>query len=199
MNRKPTGTFSRIQSLAAPAAALAIAGALMACSHNAVIKPQANILKNGSYRSRIEAGAAPVTGLSMQLNGNGRFSMATLQGGCFVSEDFGSWSSSQEELTLSVQKSMRRADCASPWRTVRRDTSFICPMRSVTDNSFQMLHDEIAQGTVWTAWEREASQGYAELERLRLEPDTDKVTMDAPQAPRKNGSGKDRSAATRTR
>jgi hypothetical protein len=181
--------------------------ALTGCANKAVMKPKANFLQNGTYRSRIEAVPGAMTGLSLQLNGNGRFSFATLESGCFLAEDWGVWTSTQEELTLRVEKSMRRATCASAWQTVAKDTAYHCSMRNVTDRSFQMLHDEIQQGTLWTAWEREVAQGYAELERLRMQPEAEAVTWrDAsfsesePQsASEKSSRAKARSSATRKR
>jgi hypothetical protein len=178
---------------------LAILASLSACTNKAIIKPKANFLENGTYRSHIETAPGAMTGLSLQLNGNGRFSLATLEGGCFVAEEWGAWSSTQEELSLRVQKSMRRASCASAWQTVQRDTAFICPMRSITDRSFQMLHDEIKQGTVWTEWQRISSQGYAELERLRMEPEADEVTLNSEMDARKSSSEKVRANSTRSR
>jgi hypothetical protein len=115
--------------------------------------------------------------MSLVLNGNGRFSLATIEGGCFVAEDRGEWKSSQEELSLRVRETLRRPSCAGAWEAIPRDTAFACPMRAVTDRSFRMLHEAIAQGTVWSAWEREPSQGYAELERMRMEPDREAVTL----------------------
>jgi hypothetical protein len=171
-----TKTIPGFLAILAAAATLAT---LTGCAQKAIIKPNANFLQNGNYRSRIEAAPGIMTGLSLQLNGNGRFSFATMEGGCFVAEDWGVWNSSQEELTLRVQKSMRRASCASAWQTVEKDTAFHCSMRNVTDRSFHMLHDGIEQGTVWTAWEREVSQGYAELERLRMEPEAETITFNS--------------------
>ena len=178
---------------------LAVLAALSACTNKAIMKPKANFLQNGNYRSRIEAAPGAMTGLSLQLNGNGRFSLATMEGGCFVAEDWGAWTSSQEELSLRVQKSMRRATCTSAWQTVQRDMAFVCPMRSVTDRSFQMLHDEIKRGTVWTEWQRETSQGYSELERLRMEPEGDEVTLNSLSDAGKTSPEKVRANSTRRR
>ncbi|MDB5105099.1 MAG: hypothetical protein JWP91_2788 [Fibrobacteres bacterium] len=196
--RRPITSHAAIKAFTG-LAALAVLSTFTACSHNAIMKPKADILQYGNYRSRVEAAPGAMTGLSLNLNGNGRFSLATMDGGCFVAEDWGAWSSTQEELSLRVQKSMRRASCSSAWQTVRRDTAFICPMRSVTDRSFQMLHDEIRQGTVWTEWEREASQGYAELERLRMEPEADAVTLNSESDGGKSSPEKARAGATRRR
>ncbi|GEM_PF-5859082 len=176
---------------------------LSACSNKVDMKPRANFLQNGTYRSRIESAPGVMTGLSLQLNGNGRFSLATMEGGCFVAEDWGAWNSSQDELNLRVQKSMRRTSCSSAWQSVPRDTAFHCSMRNVTDRSFQMLHDDIKQGTVWTAWERGSSQGFADLERLRLEPENDALTLNAGSSTEersgKSAPEKVRTTATRRR
>ena len=175
----PSKPFRR--SIALRIAATAVAGlsclsalttlaTLSGCANKTVMKPQANFLQNGAYRSRIESAPGTMTGLSLQLNGNGRFSFATLDSGCVLAEDWGVWSSTQDELTLRVEKSMRRPACDSAWRTTAKDTAYHCSMRNVTDRSFQLLHDEIQQGTAWTAWERETAQGRVESERQRSQP-----------------------------
>ena len=152
--------------------ALCAFGALTGCANKTVLKPKDGFLQNGAYRSRIETVPGTMTGLSLRLNGNGRFSFATRESGCILAEDWGVWTSTQEELTLRVEKSMRRPACDSAWRTTVKNTAYHCSMRNVTDRSFQLLHDEIQQGTTWTAWEHEAAQGQGpvEAERLRTQP-----------------------------
>lgn len=185
--RKSVPPKSFRASLALQAAAMALPafislGAVVTfsgCANKVVMKPQDNFLQNGAYRSRIEGAPGTMTGLSLQLNSNGRFSFATLESGCFLAEDWGVWTSTQEELTLRVEKSMRRSTCASAWQTVTADTTYHCSMRNVTDRSFQMLHDGIQQGTLWTAWEREAAQGHAGPERMRMRSDAGAVTWTA--------------------
>lgn len=149
---------------------------LSGCANKAVMKPKANFLQNGAYRSRIEAAPGTMTGLSLQLNGNGRFSFSTLESGCVLSEDWGVWTSTQDELTLRVEKSMRRPSCDSAWSTTAKDTAYHCSMRNVTDRSFQLLHDEIRQGTTWTAWERETAHSRVESLRQRTHPKGKAVT-----------------------
>jgi len=58
-------------------AALSALSLFSACSNKVNMKPQAEFLQNGTYRSRIEAAPGVTTGLSLQLNGNGRFSLRT--------------------------------------------------------------------------------------------------------------------------
>src|SRR5689334_883639 len=74
-------------SVALGVSALVSLSALTGCANKVKIEPQANFLQNGTYRSRFESAPGSMTGLYLQLNGNGRFSMSTLQGGCFVTED----------------------------------------------------------------------------------------------------------------
>ena len=179
----PSKSFRMPLALLIAVMAIPALTALTGCANKAVMKPNANFLQNGAYRSRIETAPGTMTGLSLQLNGNGRFSFATLESGCFLAEDWGVWTSTQEELTLRVQKSMRRATCTSAWQSVAKDTAYHCSMRNVTDRSFQMLHDEIEQGTLWTAWERDAAQGHAMLERLRMQPEAGAVTWNASENP----------------
>lgn len=147
------------------------------------MKPKADFLQYGAYRSRVETAPGTMTGLSLQLNGNGRFSFATLESGCFLTEDWGVWTSTQDELILRVEKSMSRATCNSAWQTVAKDTAYHCSLRNVTDRSFQMLHDQIQQGTIWTAWERDAAQGAAASERLRRVSESGAVTWSASENP----------------
>ncbi len=147
------------------------------------MKPKADFLQYGAYRSRVETAPGTMTGLSLQLNGNGRFSFATLENGCFLTEDWGVWIGTQDELTLRVEKSMSRAACNSAWQTVAKDTAYHCSLRNVTDRSFQMLHDQIQQGTIWTAWERDAAQGAAASERLRRVSESGAVTWSASENP----------------
>jgi hypothetical protein len=197
-------TKNRMATWAALAAfALVSQTAMTGCANKVEMKPQANFLQNGTYRSKVETAPGKMAGLYLQLNGNGRFSMSTLEGGCFVTEDWGVWSATQEELSLAVQKSRSRESCASAWQTVEHGVAFHCSMRNVTDRSFQMLHDEIQQGTVWTAWERESAQGHADLERLRKEQAPDAVTLDAgpdsDEREEKSGSGKAPTNAGQTR
>jgi hypothetical protein len=169
--------MNRIRSFASLACVALFAG----CAHKEILKPKADFLQSGTYRSQVETapGAVPgaATGMSLQLNGNGRFSLATQEGNCVTAEDRGTWSSTQAELTLRVQKTLRRASCASAWQEERKDTAFYCAMRNVTDRSFRMLHDEIRQGTEWTAWEREGAQGFAAQERPGMEPEAEAVTL----------------------
>ncbi|MEO6098659.1 MAG: hypothetical protein ABIW76_24490 [Fibrobacteria bacterium] len=153
--------------------------ALIGCASKVKMEPPANFLLNGTYRSKFETAPGNMTGLYLQLNGNGRFSMSTLKGGCLVTENWGVWNATQEELSLAVQKSSSRETCNTPWQTVDQGMAFHCSMRNVTDRSFQMLHDEIQQGTVWTAWERESAQGSARIQRLRREQAHDVVTLNA--------------------
>ena len=189
------GITNRTFSFAAlGACALVSLAAMTGCAGKVKIEPQANFLQNGTYRSKFESAPGSMTGLYLQLNGNGRFNMSTLQGGCFVTEDWGAWNATQEELSLTVRKSRSRETCASAWRTVEHEMAFHCSMRNVTDRSFQMLHDEIQQGTAWTAWERQSAQGNADLERLRKEQAQDAVTLnadpDADEGTEKSLSGK---------
>ena len=83
---------------------------------------------------------------------------------------------------------MSRAACNSAWQTVAKDTAYHCSMRNVTDRSFQMLHDKIQQGTLWTAWERDAgqgtaAQGAAASDRLRRPSEAGAVTWSASENP----------------
>lgn len=176
------------------ATAILSLSALAGCANKVEMKPRADFLQYGTYRAKVESVPGSMTGLYLQLNGNGRFSMSTLEGGCFLTEDWGVWSAAQDELSLSVRKSRSRESCSSAWQTVEHEMAFHCSMRNVTDRSFQMLHDEIKQGTEWTAWERESGQGYASLERLRKEPVQDAVTLsaapDADEGTEKPASGK---------
>lgn len=157
--------------------------AVTGCANKTVMKPKANFLQNGAYRSRVETAPGIMTGLSLQLNGNGRFSFATLENGCALSEERGVWTSSQDELTLRVEKSMSRAACNSAWQTVAKDTAYHCSMRNVTDRSFQMLHDEIKQGTQWTAWKREAAKGRAVSDGAGNPPEAGAVSLNATEEP----------------
>ena len=135
------------------------------CTHKAIMKPSAEFLGAGTYRSHLAAADGAKTGLSLQLNGNGRFTLATLKGGCFISEERGIWKSSQDELELKVQKTLRRAECGSTWAVTEVDTTFHSMVRSASTRGFSMLHDEILQGTEWTAWTRDDSQNFAMLEK----------------------------------
>jgi hypothetical protein len=179
----PLKPFRAPLTLFIAAIALTALTTLIGCANKTVMKPKANFLQNGAYRSRVESASGTMTGLSLQLNGNGRFNFATLENGCSVAEDWGVWTSTQEELTLRVEKSTRRAACDSAWRTAAKDTAYHCSMRNVTDRSFQMLHDGIQQGTLWTAWEREAAKGHAEPERPRTRPEAGPVTLNAAENP----------------
>ena len=81
-----------MKSYALKSAAACAALLLGACAHKTVmLKPQAEFLGAGTYRAKITGADGAMTGLSLQLNGNGRFTLATLKGGCFVSEQRGNW------------------------------------------------------------------------------------------------------------
>jgi hypothetical protein len=159
--------------LAIAASAFILQG-LAACTHKAVMKPSAEILGAGTYRSNLAATNGARTGLSLQLNSNGRFTLATLKGGCFVSEERGTWKSTQESLELRVQKSLRREECGSTWAVAPRDTLFEAMLRGISSQGFMMLHEEIAQGTEWTTFKRDDAQNFAMLEKG---PGSDRVDL----------------------
>lgn len=138
---------------------------LGACTHKAVMKPSAEFLGAGTYRSQLAAADGAKTGLSLQLNSNGRFTLATLKNGCFVSEERGTWKSTQETLELKVQKSLRREECGSTWAVTPREAGIEAMVRGVSSQGFMLLHEEILQGTEWTSWKRDDSQNFAMLER----------------------------------
>ena len=136
------------------------------CTRKAmVLQSSREYLGSGTYRAKLASPEGGVTGMSLQLNGNGRFTLATLKGGCFISEERGIWKSSQDELELKVQKTLRRAECGSTWAVTEVDTTFHSMVRSASTRGFSMLHDEILQGTEWTAWTRDDSQNFAMLEK----------------------------------
>ena len=135
------------------------------CTHKAIMKPSAEFLGAGTYRSHLAAADGAKTGLSLQLNGNGRFTLATLKGGCFVAEERGTWKSTQETLELRVQKSLRREECGSTWAVTGRDADIEAMVRGVSSQGFMMLHEEIMQGTQWTTFKRDDSQNFAMLEK----------------------------------
>ena len=137
-----------------------------ACTRKAVVlKSSAEYLGSGTYRSKLEAADGAKTGLSLQLNGNGRFTLATLKGGCFVSEERGTWKSTQDALELHVQKTLRREECGSTWAVEDRDATIECMVRGASTRGFSLLHEEIMQGTQWTKWERDDAQNFAVLEK----------------------------------
>lgn len=129
---------------------------ISACAHNVIMKPQTHGLNAGSYRSRMGSETGAMKGLSLQLNQNSRFTFATMEGGCHVTEEKGTWSVDNDVLSMKVEKTLQRSDCSSSWEPSARtgsDEELNCPIRNVTMRSFQLLHDEIGQGTVWTQWE----------------------------------------------
>jgi hypothetical protein len=138
---------------------------LGACTHKAIMKPSAEFLGAGTYRSQLAAANGAKTGLSLQLNGNGRFTLATLKGGCFVSEERGTWKSTQETLELRVQKSLRREECGSTWAVTERQADIEAMLRGISSQGFMMLHEEILQGAEWTTFKRDDSQNFAILEK----------------------------------
>ena len=151
-----------MKSYALKSAAACAALLLGACAHKTVmLKPQAEFLGAGTYRAKITGADGAMTGLSLQLNGNGRFTLATLKGGCFVSEQRGNWRSDEDELQLHVQKALTREECGSTWVVAERDTAFHCPLRGASTRGFMLLHEEILQGVEWTQWTRDDSQNFA--------------------------------------
>ncbi len=137
-----------------------------ACTRKAVVlKSSAEYVGSGTYRSKLADANGAKTGLSLQLNGNGRFTLATLKAGCFVAEQRGTWKSTQDALELHVQKELRREECGSTWAVTERDASFECMLRGTSTRGFMLLHEEILQGTEWTKWERDDAQNFAVLEK----------------------------------
>lgn len=148
--------------VAVAAAALLLGG----CARKTVVmKPASEFLGAGTYRSQLAAADGAKTGLSLQLNGNGRFTLATLKGGCFIAEERGTWKSTQETLELRVQKSLRREECGSTWAVTARDADIEAMVRGVSSRGFMLLHEEIQQGTEWTTFRRDDSQNFAMLEK----------------------------------
>jgi hypothetical protein len=178
MNNNP------VPKISAAATLLFTAGLfLSACSQKIIMKPEPDFLSAGSYRSRMNKDSGAMIGLFLQLNRGNRFAFTTREAGCQVSEDRGTWNGSQDILILRVEKSFRRNDCASGWESTASQAVYECPLRNVTNKSFQLLHDEIQQGTAWTQWEKEASPSFAEHEDVQRNASDSALSLSTPTRP----------------
>jgi hypothetical protein len=126
---------------------------LVACAGKADYTPHHPYIRTGAYRS---AAIDELEGRDyrLELKSNGRFRMLSYAEGCLVRAETGAWSSGQDYLELRIGGSQVRGDCASPWRFEASGKSLTCPLRGLAVSSFEMLHDGIRQGTLWTRWDR---------------------------------------------
>lgn len=124
---------------------------LSACAGKVNTHPEGTFLGSGAYRSRTVSDAGG-NSYRLELKTSGRFSLKTFAGSCVVGETAGLWQSSSEFLDLTMQEARRRDGCGTPWRIVSADGVVSCPIRKTSNRSFQMIHEEINQGTQWTEW-----------------------------------------------
>lgn len=124
---------------------------LSACAGKVNTNPEGSFLGSGAYRSRTvsEAGG---NGYRLELKTSGQFSLKTFAGTCLVGETAGLWHSSSEFLDLTTKEVRHRDGCGTPWRIASADGSVSCPIRKTSNRTFQMIHEEINQGTQWTEW-----------------------------------------------
>lgn len=148
-------TIMPVRKLLVRTSVLLVAAASMAslagCAKTVNIKPEGPFLGVGAYRSHI---AAPEGALNYQLElkRDGRYTFKAFSSGCLLQEQAGLWSSSEEFLDLEVKEAHRRDACAEPLLSAGREETFSCPIRKLSDKAFQMIHEEISQGTQWTEW-----------------------------------------------
>lgn len=131
-------------------------GALSGCAKTVNIKREGPYLGVGAYRSLV---AAPEgnRNYQLELKRDGRFTLKAFASGCMLQEQSGNWSSSEEYLDFEVKEAHRRDACAEPLLSAGRQEHFSCPIRKLSDKAFQMIHEEIIQGTQWTEWNMNTS------------------------------------------
>lgn len=140
---------------------MAASAFLGGCAKPMQIQPDGPYLGTGSYRSQTVASAGGHT-YRLELKRDGRYVLKDFAAGCLVREDKGAWSASEEYLDLEAQEVHARADCEAPLLATARPGTYTCPIRKLSDKAFQMIHEEISQGTQWTEWTMAQGGDFAE-------------------------------------
>jgi hypothetical protein len=158
-------SFSPSPAATLRAAALVIAMASSAflggCAKTVQIQPDGPFLGTGAYRSQTVAATGGHT-YRLELKRDGRYVLKDFASGCLVREDKGVWSASEEYLDLEAREVHARAACDAPLLATARPGTYTCPIRKMSDKAFQMIHEEINQGTQWTEWTLARSGDFAE-------------------------------------
>lgn len=149
-----------MRPVSALACLLSIA-ALMACTRRVAIHSDAPHLGAGLYRARI-ATESGERFFHLELKPSGRFSLRTYAKDCLLSEEEGAWRSTGESLELDAKEKSQRALCSESLALMARDGLLAAPIRVTSSRSFQMIHEEINQGTEWTDWTMAANPGLPE-------------------------------------
>jgi hypothetical protein len=132
-------------------AGLALAASLAGCAKTVNLKPEGSYLGLGSYRSQTTA-AAGGRQYRLELKRDGSYALKAYASGCLVRDERGRWSGSEEYLDLTARETHAREACAAPLVSATRVETYSCPIRKLSDRTFQMIHEEIDQGTRWTEW-----------------------------------------------
>ena len=134
---------------------------LFACAGKVNTNPESGFLGSGAYRSRSISDAGG-NGYQLELKPGGQFVMKTFAKGCLVGENSGLWHSSTEYLDLTVKNLRHREGCGAPWTISSGNDLIACPIRKTSNRSFQMIHEEINQGTQWTEWSMALNRSFGE-------------------------------------
>lgn len=145
--------------VSALACLLAIA-ALMACTRRVAIKAETPFLGEGMYRAQVATDAGERL-FQLELKSGGRYILRTYAKDCLLSEEAGAWQSSGDYLELDAKERLQREECSASLYTVAREGMITAPIRVTSSRSFQMIHEEINQGTQWTDWTMAANPGLA--------------------------------------
>lgn len=135
--------------------------AVMGCTRRVAIKSEAPFLGAGMYRAHVATDAGERL-FQLELKSGGRFSLRTYTKDCLLSEETGDWQSSGDYLELGAKEKLQREECSASLYTVARESMVTVPIRVTSSRSFQMIHEEINQGTQWTDWNMAANPGQAE-------------------------------------
>lgn len=135
---------------------------LSACAGKVNTHPEGSYLGSGAYRSRTVSDAGG-NGYRLELKSSGQFNLKTFVGSCLVGESSGLWHSSPEFLDLTTRETRHRDGCGTPWRATPADDLLSCPIRKTSNRSFQMIHEEISQGTRWTDWKMATDRNFEGL------------------------------------
>lgn len=135
--------------------------ALMACTRRVAIHSEAPLLGSGFYRARI-ATEAGERFFQLELKPSGRFSLRAYAKDCLLSEETGAWRSTGGSLELDAKEKSQRALCSESLAILARNGLLTAPIRVTSTRSFQMIHEEMNQGTQWTDWTLAANPGLVE-------------------------------------
>lgn len=160
IQRAPENTMRDFATALGLAALGSLAG-LAGCAKTVNIKPAGTYLEQGAYRSQTMAQSGGRQ-YRLDLKRDGRYALRAFASGCLVREERGLWSSTEEYLDLNAREIHARETCASPLAAAARAETYSCPIRKLSDKAFQMIHEEISQGTQWTEWTLASVGDFAE-------------------------------------